>query len=140
LNILQDIKIAFKLTGEVRKARKNGAGGVELRTVKTMPVMKPAPAFLNTMEGCTVWQCDQDTRRAVEAVFNGLPYETRRQLEYTPEAPGEWVERARFWQRELRPVLPPKMYHTVMMKFVCWYAHCLPRRITAPRKDESICP
>ena len=48
-----------------------------------------------------------------------LPFETVRR---------GWVERARFWQQHLRPVLPPKMYHSVMALLTHWYIHCLRRR------------
>jgi len=135
LNILNDIKTAIRLTGEVRKVRKRGAS-VELRTVMTLPVMKLTPAFLNTIEGPLAWQCDQDTKSAVKAVFDGLPYETRRRLEFTPEVPGEWVQRVRFWQQQLKSVLPPKRYHAVMMKFISWYAHCLRRRRDLERRSH----
>lgn len=128
MSIFQDIRTAVRLTGEVRKARKSGASGVELRTFKIMPITELAPCFLNTPEGCQCWQCGRDTYQTVKGVFDALPYETRRQLECTP-APGEWVERVEFWRQQLKPVLPEKTYHTVMMKFINWYAHCLRRRI-----------
>lgn len=129
MNILQDIKTAAKVFGEVRKARKNGATGVKIEPVRTIPVYTLAPALLNTMEGPLVWNAGRDVYQVVQEIFNGLPYETRRQLEFTPKKPGEWVERAQFWKRELQPAMPPQMYHEVMVLFISWYARCLRRRI-----------
>lgn len=118
-NILEAVKPAVKLTGEIRKARKAGASAVQIR---------PMPAWVNTIEGCQTHELGRDIDRAVMEVFKGLPYEVQRRLEFTPEGPGAWVKRARFWQQELRPVLPPKTYHAVMASFASWYARCLRMR------------
>ena len=124
VSIFNDIKTAVKLTGEVRKARKEGAS-IEARKVWRVPMLKTT-YWTWTMEACLM--CGGDTGKAVRDVFYTLPEETQHQLTFTPKGPGEWVERARFWQRQLRPVLPPKMYHAVMVKFIGWYAHCLRMR------------
>ncbi len=133
MSILRDIQTAVRLAGEVRKARKAGASGVQVRPVYTVPVYVPKPAFPNTIEGCQAWNHGRDVYKAVSEVFHSLPYEAQRQLEFTPKQPGEWVERAQLWQRHLRPVLPPGMYHDVMILFIHWYAHCL-----RMRKEASI--
>ena len=122
---MQDIKTAANVFGAVRRARKAGASGVQIKPVQTLPIITLAPGYYNTMEGCLTYKLGRDTDNAVRAVFKSLPYETQRRLEFTPKKPGEWVERARFWQRELEPVLPPKMKHEVMMLFIGWYAHCI---------------
>jgi len=128
MNILQDIKTAANVFGEVRKARKTGASAVQVRPVYTVPVYNPKPCFLNTIEGPQAWNHGRDVYKAVSEVFHSLPYETQRRLEFTPEQPGEWVERAQLWQQQLRPTLPPKMYHDVMALFIHWYAHCFRMR------------
>ena len=74
------------------------------------------------------WEMGEEADKSVMKLFKSLPYETQMWLSFTPEGPWEWAERARFWQRELKPVLPPKMYHSVMARFVSWYAHCKRRR------------
>lgn len=129
MNILQDIKTAAAVYGAVREARKAGADRVRIEPVYKVPCFILAPAYLNTMEGCLTWELGRDADQAVKMVFNALPHETQRRLEYTPEAPGEWVDRARFWQQELKPALSPKTYHAVMALFCNWYARCRRRRL-----------
>lgn len=116
MNILKDIMAAVKLTGEVRRARETGAA-VEIRTI---PLITYVPAFQNTLEGCLL---GRDADLAVRQVFSSLPYEDQRRLEFSPVNAG-WVDRARFWQEYLRPALPPRMYHWVMMQFIRRYAYC----------------
>lgn len=128
MNILQDIKTAIKITGEVRKARDAGADAIQIKPVYTVPCVRLGPAYYNTVEGCQTDKLGRDIDRAVMEVFKSLPYKTQRWLEFTPDEPGGWVERARFWQQQLKPVLPPKMYHSVMVVFIGWYAHCLRMR------------
>lgn len=72
--------------------------------------------------------CGRDTEKAVRNVFYSLPEETQHSLTFCPKKPGEWVERTRFWQQQLKPALPPKMYHDVMILFIGWYIHCLRMR------------
>ena len=137
MNIFQDIKTAVELTGEIRKARKDGASGVQIRPVYTVPVVELKPCYMNTMEAGQTWKLGRDTDRAVMELFQRLPYETQRRLEFTPKKPGEWVERAKFWQRELEPALPTKMKHEVMMLFIGWYARCLRRRKEQTKHDAN---
>lgn len=61
----------------------------------------------------------------VRDVFGNFPEETKRALAFTPKGCGEWVERARFWARELKPVLPTEMYHEAMLRIIGWYVRCL---------------
>ncbi len=127
-NILRDIKTAMKLTSEIRKARKAGASVPQIRPVYKVPLVDHMPAWRNTIESGLTWELGRDTDRAVMGVFNGLPYEVQRRLEFPPDEPMAWAARARFWQQELRPVLPSKTYHAVMALFANWYAHCLRMR------------
>jgi len=128
VSIFQDIRTAVKLTGEVRKARKAGASGVRFRAIYSSPIVTFKPAYPNTVEGCQTWKLGQEVDRAVSEVFYSLPHDIQRRLEFTPEEPGGWSERARFWKQQLRPVLPSEMYHTVMIVLIHWYIHCLRQR------------
>lgn len=128
MNILQDIKTAVKLTGEIRKARKNGADSVQVRPVCTLPCVDFGPAYGNTMECGLSRLLDKATDRAVMEAFKRLPCDTQRWLNFTPREPGEWAERARFWQSELKPVLPTDMYHKTMALFIGHYSKCLRKR------------
>ena len=123
-NILTDIKSAVKLTGEIRKARKEGAS-IEARKVWKVPVIK-TDYWGWTMEACLL--CGSDAGKAAVAVFETFPEPVQHTLTFCPQKPGEWVERARFWQAQFKPALPPKMYHDAMIKFISWYAHCLRMR------------
>ena len=124
-NIFTDAITAVKLTGEVRKARKAGADAVKIQPIYTVPVLKPT-YWTGTMEACLM--CGGDTEKAVRDVFYSLPEEAQHSLTFSPEKPEEWVERARFWQQQLKPALPSKMYHDVMLLFTGWYIHCLRMR------------
>ena len=127
-NIFSDIATAVKLTGEVRKARKSGASEVQIKQVYTVPCFTFGPAYSNTIEWSLGNRLGREADRAVMEVFNGLPYDTQRWLEHLPKKPGEWAERARFWQRELKPVLPPKLYYRAITAFIQRYIHCLRMR------------
>ncbi len=124
---MQDVVTAVNLTQKLRKARKAGAV-VEVRMVREVPLVDHAPTWLNTIESGLTWKLGCDTDRAVMEVFNGLPHEVQRRLEFSPDGPMFWAARARFWQQKLRPVLPSKTYHAVMALLANWYAHCLRMR------------
>ena len=125
MNILQDIKTAVKLTAEVRRARMEGANGIQVTPIYKVPRVSFGPAYYSTIEGCLSWELGKEVDKSVMKFFKSLPYETQMWLSFTPEGPWEWAERARFWQRELKPILPPKMYHSIMIRFVSWYAYRL---------------
>lgn len=124
-----DIKTAVKVTGAIRKARKTGADAVQIRPVYTVPVVTLAPSYYNTIEGGKTHNLGPGIDRAVIEVFKSLPYETQRRLER--DEMGGWAERARFWQQQLKPVLPSDQYHKVMILFIRWYAQCLRRGLGA---------
>lgn len=131
MSIFQDIKTAVKVTSAIRKAREAGADAVQIKPVYTVPCVTFGPAYANTIEWGQTWKVSYEADRAVMEVFKGLPYEVQRRLEFSPKNPGEWAARARFWQQQLKPVLPPKMYHAVMAQFTHWYAYCIRRRLEA---------
>lgn len=112
-----DIATAVKLTGEVRKARKAGASGVEVKPVYTIPLLsgRGGVSFLYSMEGCQLFNADvPGLFKAVHAVYKGFDYDTQHMLAFAPE-PGEWRARAEFWKRKLKDALPENLYHKAMM-------------------------
>lgn len=129
MSFWNDIRTAVRLTGEIRKARENGST-VEVRRVWRVPALKPT-YWGYTMEFCLMR--DREMEKAILAVFNTFPEPIQHSLTFTPKGPGAWLERARFWQREFKPTLPPKMYHAAMVKFISWYAHCLKMQADAER-------
>ena len=90
-----------------------------------VPFVRIAPGYYNTVEGCLTHRLGREADQAVKEVFNGLHYGLQRWLESTPEKSRDWVGRALFWRRKLRPVLPPETYHKVMALFIGWYIRCL---------------
>lgn len=125
MNILQDFKLAAIVFYRVRKARKTGTDEIRARAVYNVPRTPSRHAYHDTIEGCLTWKLGRDTEQAVKKIFNGLPYETQGWLVFAPKNPGEWVERARFWQQALKANLPPKMCSSVMVLFIEWYIYCL---------------
>ena len=117
MNLLKDIATAVKLTGEVRKARKEGASGVQVKPVYKVPFFGgPGVGFAGTAESCTLaWY--PDLYAAVRDVYDSFDYETKRQLLFTD---GSIVDRVKFWQKALRPVLEPKIYHRTMQVIIGW--------------------
>lgn len=128
MSLLKDIKTAAYLFSEVRKARKKGASGVLTKSFYSVPVLDFSPAYANTIEWGLSWRAGREADRAVMEVFKRTQYEKQRWLECSPKTSRDWVERARFWQRELEAVLPPAMYHKAMALFISWYIRCLRKR------------
>ena len=129
MSLWKNIKTAVRLTGDIRKEQKAGRT-VEIRTVWLAPVLKPT-YWGSTMESCLMH--DREMERAVLAVFRTFPESVQYSLTFSPKGPRGWVERARFWQRELEPALQPKMYLAVMVEFIRWYARCRKMQTNAER-------
>ena len=126
MNILQDIATAVKLTGEVRKARKArkaGADGLQVRRVWSVPVIR-CSYWGSTMEGCLFYE---KKWKPLRDVFDSFPQETQHALTFTPKD-GEWADRARFWQYQLRTAMEPKLYQEAMGILLRWYIHCVRMR------------
>ncbi|MCI8524346.1 MAG: hypothetical protein HFF17_00125 [Oscillospiraceae bacterium] len=90
-NLFTDIRTAVRLTGEVRKARKQG---VEVKVVWRLPVVKTG-YWGWTMEGCLLYG---PKWKPVLSAFESLPEADQHALTFTPEKPGEWIERARLFR------------------------------------------
>lgn len=122
MKILHDIRDAVTVFGLARKTR----NAVEIRTVRKIPVIR-CSYWAGTME----WHLlrgETEKEKAVKAVFATFTEPVQHGLTFVPKRSGGWVDRARFWQRELKPALPPEMYHKVMVLFIGWYIHCLRRK------------
>ena len=124
MQIFEDIKTAVQVTGEIRKARKSGANAVQIRPVYRVPVVK-LNYWCSTMEWCLFYTHEKEYRPVMEA-FNGLPEELQHALAFSPsdEVLNGWSDRARFWALLLRPVLPPDLYHNVMLRILQHYSKC----------------
>ena len=72
MKILQDIATAVRLTGEVRKARKTGASGVQVKPVYTVPAVRFG-YWGFTMEGCLFYGPKWQPLRDVFSIGLHLP-------------------------------------------------------------------
>lgn len=95
--------------------------GREPMEQKVIP-QKWYPVFFNTVEGCCLYSADRDTYGAVKEVFNSLPNDMAHRLEFAPKD-GEYIDRVRFWQRTLSPMLPAEQYRIAISAIIDWYIH-----------------
>ena len=124
MQIFEDIKTAVQVTGEIRKARKAGATAVQIRPVYRVPVAK-LDYWCSTLEWCLCYTHEKEYRPVMEA-FNRLPEELQHALTFSPsdEVLNGWTDRAKFWALLLRPILPPDLYHDVMLRILQHYGKC----------------
>lgn len=125
MQILQDIKTAVAVFSKVREAQKSGASAVQVKPVYTVPVVRFG-YWGFTMEGCLFYG---EKWKPVRDAFDTLDEKTQHSLTFTPQEPGEWVERVQLWRDLLRPALPPGLYHEAMLKVIHWYVHCVRQRM-----------
>lgn len=123
MNLLQDIRAAAGVFADLRRARANGKN-VRVQRVYRVPVRRLG-YWGSTPEGCLFY--GQKWQR-IRDVFDRLPEETQHALTFAP-LDGEWGERVRFWQRELRPVLDPKLYHEAILTLARWGIRCRRRAL-----------
>lgn len=124
--ILTDIRKAVELARVARRARVQGEE-IVVQLARHVPVVRFG-CWGFTIEGSLFHGDLQETGLAVREVFGQLDEETQRSLTFAPKA-GGWVERARFWQRTLKPVLPSGQYHEAMVRMIDWYIQCVKRRL-----------
>lgn len=138
MNLLHDIGAAVKFAFQMRRARKAGAAAIQTRPVWTVP-QKRFNLWGFTMEGCLLdLNVPSETRQEVISAFYTLPETTQHALTFTPEASGEWIQRATFWRELLRPVLPPKEFHHVMGIFARHYVRCIKQRNAASPQASRV--
>ena len=119
----KNIGATAALYPEVKRARAEGAAAVSVRPVWKVPAVKPRyVGFLNTVEGCTLYNRGKAVFGPVEAVFDALPYELQHRLAFSPK-PGQLMERAAFWRETLIGTVPELVYHKAMIAILSWYRH-----------------
>ena len=125
--MVNDLITAIHLTRSTRRARREGQV-VSLVQCTEVPIFEMS-YWGFTMEGCLFFKTPKmrELNQIISDLFETFDEETQRKLTFIPENRG-WVERARFWQKELLPVLTKEQYHVAMIRIVSWYAHCLRRR------------
>ena len=118
-NLINDVKTAVKVFGEIRKARKSGVDAVE---IKTQPVIQCGFSFYDTVEGCTLSNCGKEIRDTASELYNQLPYEVKQVLGYVPKD-GEFTTRVQIWRELLETALPPKLYRKAIFAIIHWFIH-----------------
>lgn len=131
-----NISDAIGPTKEIYTAKKNGID-FEIKATKPYPLYRSS-YWYSTMEGCLLSK-DKVLDQAVKAVFDSFDEETRHSLTFSP-AKGGWIDRARFWQKELKPVLPQKQYTSVMLLILDWYIQCTEREGWCRHENQYYIP
>ena len=116
--LLKDVKAAAHFFGELREARKEGG---ELKVVKPIPILNYGAGLYDTVEGSVLHSCGIEIRE-VQKAFRELPYNVRQEQAFAPKN-GEFVERARFWNSFLTPILTPEQRRKAMVAILRWYMH-----------------
>lgn len=119
--IFSDVITATQMFGKIRSARRAGEN-LRIEATRSIPCIKLGVSFLDTAEGCTLWNCGNDIFQAASDAFRVLPYEQKYDLAFTPQS-GKLCERAHFWQELLRPVMSPAQYGAAMHAILSWYRH-----------------
>jgi hypothetical protein len=116
-NIVREIKSTVDLFCAIHRAAKNDS--LQVKKIRDIPIVNLG-YWGATPEGCLFYQKKWSP---VRDVFDSFDEETQHALTFAPKD-GEWVERIRFWQKELRPVLDSKLYHEAMLKLIRWSIRC----------------
>lgn len=122
-NVFTDIATAIKLTKEVRRARKSGATAIEFQAIREIPIHRLG-YWSCTPEACLFYR---EEWQAIWDLFDTFDEEIQHAFTFAPKD-GEWADRIRFWQRELRLVLEPKQYHKAMLILTQWAERCVRTR------------
>ena len=125
---MDDLRTAVKVTKAVKEARKRGATGVKIQPVKTVPFVDFG-RWSWTAEALLPYpKHPSGTREAVKAVFNSFDDETQHRLTFGPgDHPGAMVERAKFWQKALKPSLTREQYSAAILTILDWCIACAKR-------------
>lgn len=127
MNIFNDIKTVVKTASAIRKARKNGSDTVKVtvQPIQNIPLIKFG-YWSATMESCLFFGSGELDRK-IRGIFYTFDTDTQHAMTFTPEGKG-WVARARFWQKALKPVLPPAQYYTAIEKIIRSYIRCIKKK------------
>lgn len=113
--LISDFVVGVEAVKTARKLRKRGANTVAITATKTIPVISFG-YWGWTPEWCLKYP---GTRDNVRAVFHSFSEDVQHKLTFSPDD-GEFVERARLWQKALRPVLSPKQYSDTILVILDW--------------------
>lgn len=123
--LIKDLGMAAQVFGKAREARRQGAV-LKVQEAKLIPVYN-FDGWGATMEG-SLFASNSQLNTAMANVYNSFSPQTRRMILNHPRGKNGWVERAKFWREQLKPVLPPKMYHETMIRLCSWYRRCIHMR------------
>lgn len=119
-NFISDLRTAAKVFNQAQKARKLGAV-LQVQEAINLPVYK-LNGWGATLESTLL---GEQAYQAARKVFYELAPKVRHDLLFTPENSGGWLARAQFWREQLRPTLPPDLFHEAMIRLCSWYRHCI---------------
>ena len=120
-NILSDIGTAARLFKDIRQARKDGKT-LEIKQSVQVPCIKSSPAFLDTVEGCTLAGRNWKLYEIVKPIFDTFSYDDKRMLAFAPKD-GDFIERIQFWQNALKYTIKPTLYHVVIFTIIQRFIH-----------------
>lgn len=122
-NFISDLRTAAKVFNQAKRARKRGAV-LQVQETINLPVYKLG-GWSATLEATLF---PRETDQFVRNVFYGFAPNVQHDLLFTPESSGGWLARAQFWREQLRPTLPPDMFHAAMIRLCSHYRNIIIRR------------
>lgn len=132
IGLIKGIKSAMGIFRDMRKARRTEREN----TMVEIPVLRGG-GFLDTVEGCTLANCENEIFEIAASVFGALPYETQHRLMFTPEN-GEFIKRANFWKELFSPVMTGRQCRKAMIRIIHWYIHIKHLNIWADQQPRAI--
>ena len=124
--MISDFMVGIKAVKEAHNARKEGASGLRITPVKTIPVV--CLGYWDWTPECLLPfpKTPKGTRAAVKAVFLSLDEETHHALTYGPD---RYLDRVRFWQEHLKPEVSPQQYSAAILTILDWAKRCVQHRL-----------
>lgn len=117
IGLIKDIKSAVNIFRDMRKARRIE----QENTMVKIPVLRGG-SFYDTVEGCTLANCEKDIVEIAERTFTELPYDEKERL-IPPPRDGEFIDHANAWKELLSPVMTEKQLRKAMIRIIHWYIH-----------------
>lgn len=117
IGMIKDIKSAVNMFRDMRKARRTER---ENKMVE-IPVFRGG-SFLDTVEGCTLANCENEIFEIAARTFSELHYDEKEKLIPLPRD-GEFIDRANLWKELLSPVMTEKQLRKAMIRIIHWYIH-----------------
>lgn len=117
-----NISDSLKAISTIEQARRGG-DPAQHSPARRVPVIRTG-YWGWTLEATVFGGTTKLIEYAARFVFYRLDEQAQRAFTFTP-MPGQWVERAKFWSEQLKPLLPPVQHYTAMIALVGWFRHCL---------------